>query len=806
MLTRTADSTMSYPTSDRAAALVRCMIASGLDIWAIEREDLTLAALMGFTGTINNNFSQRHDYNFFRLASELSKFSSSCILIVTPDLTAPDLVCTMLQNTTEVVPAMLPHLCRHAYCVSNMLDIDCLFRLCSYNMYALRDFTMSRRGFEFVEHALRRISVHSPLCDLSRIPQAVTLCRTDEHLRQFFQNASVTEARAALSCREIGYEILLEVHDQHGIAPMNTGFRAVRNHRLVVETIPNFMEETAVDFTQFLSPSVLQHREVLDAVLDELRPHVACRSLYAYLTKMFKADYIVNRAGVIAYACFSEYAQELFDACRIYVSLPLSAFELDIIFEHAEVYVDTLDMRAAMYNVLETLRVTDVSAYTNLWRVQPAGCMAVAMYVSPINDVLQQGMRLGLSIDATENLIELQSAFAENISEETIRMIVERNAVDMEWFTASNVDMVLPFIDEVLSVEDVLLPASSNPADSIFSREEVLSAYALKFRNHPMFFGAVTGSLLPTETKLAIFQRATEGGVFPIPLLDTHLFAFAYNWSPRLLYNYQPTIHPQVERVDSTQLLEDVVLRMEGKTRILIGSRARKYMFVTDMMARDGGLRSDGCADHKLVLVESDGCMAVGLRYTQRKLAFASLTHRLREVGSDLMRLMQRGIVYRLVTWGAPSQIDILESGFVRAVYSVQFSALDWGNYATLDDDLIASGMAFARCNQPLVRARAVAHYLYTYVAYFVLMWFYNYREESLEEVLEALDQTLGHGLACRHFDLRTAARQLSVVVTENALVAVRGNHRFTEADLFVDAIVAGGLEKLCEEAQNMQK
>ncbi|WZD65122.1 hypothetical protein [Pseudocowpox virus] len=796
---------MSYPTSRRAASLVRCLMASGFDIWAIEREDLTLAALMGFTGTINSNFSERHDYNLHRLASELSKFSSSCILIMTPDLTAPDLVCTMLQNTTEVTHAMLPHLNRHAYCVSNMLDVDCLFRLCSYNMYSLRDFTMSRRGFEFMDHALRRISLHSPLYDLSRIPYAVALCDTDERLRAFFRNATVTETRAALSCREINYEILLEIQDQHSIAPLNTGFRAVRNHRMVVEAIPDFMEETAVDFTQFLHPSVLQHREVLDAVLDELRPHVACRSLYAYLTKMFKADYIVNRAGAIVYACFPEYAQELFDGSHVYVGLPLSAFELDIIFEHAEVYVDTLDMRAAMYNVLETLRITDLSAYTNLWRVQPLGCMTVAMYANSINDVLQQGMRLGLSIDCVENLIELQSAFAENITEETMRMVVERGAVDMEWFTSANVDMVLPFLEEVLCVEDVLLHTSADPVDSIFARDEVVTAYALKFRNHPMFFGAVTGSSMPVEMKVAIFQRATQGGIFPLPLLESRIYIFAYNWSPRLLYNYQPTIHPQMERVDSMHLLDEVVVRRDGKTRILLGPRARKYMFVTDLMAREGGLHSDGCTDHKLVLVESDGNVAVGMRYTQHKMVFASLSQRLRAVGSDLMRLMQRGIVYRLVTWGSPTQIDIHESGFVRSVYSVQFNTLHWGDYVTLDDELINYGMAFARCNQPLVRARAVTHYLYTYVAYFVLMWFYNYREESLEEVLTTMDQTLGRGLACRHFDLRAAARQLAVVVTENALVAARGNHRFTEADLFVDAIVAGGLERLCEESQNMQ-
>ncbi|ASC55607.1 hypothetical protein SePPVgORF022 [Seal parapoxvirus] len=802
------NASMNYPTSRRAAALVRCMMASGFDTWAIEREDLALAALMGFTGMINSNFSERSDYNLFRVASDLSKFSSSCVVLVAPELVAPDLVCTMLQNTTEVTPAMIPYLATHAYCISNMLDMDCLFRLCSYGMHRIRSFSMSQPLAPFVEHVLRRISAHSPLCDLSRIPNAITLCDTDDKIRAFFRNACVSEAQAAIGCRELSHEILLEVHSQYGVLPLNTGLRSVRNFRMIVDLIPDFMDETSVDFTQFLHPSVLRSRAVLDAVLNDLRPHAACSSLYRVLTNVFSLEYIVERAGVIAYACFSNFAQELFEACSVTVSLPLSAFELDIIFEHAEVYVDTLDMRAAMYNVLETLRVTDISAYTNLWRVQPQGCFTVAMYAGSINDILQQCMRMGLTIDALDNLVEIQNAFSDTITQETIAMVVDRGAVDMEWFTAANVDMVLPFIDRVLSVEDVLLPASSDPVDSVFAREEVLTAYALKFRNHPMFFGAVCGSNLPVGLKLRIFERATQGGVFPIPLLSSAIYSFAYAWSPRLLYNYQPTIHPEVERVERVEpahLLDDVVVRLKGKTRLLLGPRARKCMFVMDLMQRCGGMQSEGSSGHRLVLVDVNGKIAVGVKFEQRKTVLASLAHRIRAVSRDLIMLLQRGIAYRLVTWGAPSDINLPEVGFVRALYSVQFNTLNWGNYVTLDDDLLRYGNAFHRCNQPLVRALAVAHYLYTYVAYFVLVWFYSYKEERLENVLAVLDECLAGGLASRTCDVRTASSQLAVVVTENALVPERSNCCFTQADAFVDALVAGALAKLCEEAQSQQ-
>ncbi|AIZ77280.1 hypothetical protein SB87_gp027 [Parapoxvirus red deer/HL953] len=796
---------MNHPTSRRAAALVRCLVSAGFDTWAIERDELPLAALMGFTGTINGNFSDRQDYNPSRVAAELSKFSSSCILLVDPDLVTPDLVCTMLQNTTEVTPAMIPYICRHAYCVANMMDIDALYRLCVYGMREVQDFCMSRPLAPFMEHALRRISLNSPLSDLSSVPQAVTLCQTDEQVREFMRRATTSQAQVAMAYRELSHEVLLEVHHLHDIAPLNPGMRAVRNYRVLLDVIPDFMEETDVDFTQFLHPSMLRHRMLLDIVLDELRPHVACRSLYRFLSAEFSAEYIVQRAGTIAYACFPFAAEALFEACGISVALPLTAFELDIIFEHAEVFVDTLDMRAAMFTILDTLRLTDQPRYDTLWRVRTEGCATVAMYANPINDILQRAMRVGLNVDATENLVELQSAFGENVTVQTLEMMVERGAVDMEWFSASTVDMVLPYLDRVLSVEDVLLPGNSDPADSIFARDEVVSAYALAFRNHPMFFGAVIGSSLPVEIKMRIFARATEGGVFPSTMLDCALYSFAYSWSPRLLYNYQPTVHPEVERIEGADLLEEAVLRLDGKTRLMLGQRSRKHMFVVDMMRREGGLRSDPSAEHRLVLVESEARMAVGMKFELRKMAFSSLAHRLRLVSHDLMALLQRGIVYNLVTWGL--ETDVVTTGFVRALYSVQYNTLHWGNYRTLDDYMLGTCAAFARCNLPVVRAKGVVFYLYSYVAYFVLMWFYNHKEERLEDVLTALDEAVGSGFAGRHCDLRAASRQLAVVVAENALVSVRGQHCFTEADSFVDAIVAGALAKLCEESQsqNMQ-
>ncbi|AKC03455.1 hypothetical protein BVTX09c1_029 [Bovine papular stomatitis virus] len=796
---------MNHHTGHRAASLVRCLMASGFDLWAIERDDLPLAVLMGFTGTVNAQFSERTDYNLHRLASELSKFSSSCVTLVSPELVTPDLVCTMLQNTTEVTPAMVPYLDTHAYCVSNMLDVDCLFRLCLYGTEELQSLSVSRPFAHFMDYALRRLSASSPLCDLSKIPYAVALCDTEEKTRDFFRQCTVPEARTALTCRELSHEVLLEVHNLHGIPPLNSGLRNVRNFRMLLDIIPSLMDETSVDFTQFLHHSMLKHRLVLETFLDELRPHVACRSLFRFLSAEFTPEYIVQRAGVIAYACFPEHASDLFEACNISVALPLANSELDIIFEYAEVYVDTLDMRAAMYNVLETLRITDPEAYARLWRVQTAGCVAVAMYANSINDILQQSMRLGLRVEATENLVELQSAFAETITAETLEMIVERDAVDMEWFSASTVDMVLPYLDRVLSVEDVLLPSSSDATESIFLREEVVTAYALKFRNHHMFFGAVVGSSMPVSLKLRIFARAMQGGPFPISMLESAIFSFAYSWSPRLLYNYQPTIHPEVERVEGVSLLDDNLIRLGNKTRVMVGPRARKCMFVMDMMRREGGMKSESSCDHKLVLVQCENTVVVGMRFEQRKMAFASLAHRIRCRSRDLLMLLQRGIVYRLVTWGSSADIDLPECGIVRALYSVQFNTLHWGNYCTLDDDMLHVGNCMARCNLPLVRARAVAHYLYTYVAYFILMWFYNYREERLEDILRVIDESIGAGLACRRYDPKVAAQQLGLVVTENALVSTRCHHRFTEADLFVDAVVTGALAKLCEDAQSAQ-
>lgn len=792
-------------SSRRASALVRSMVLSGFDQWVIERKDLALAVLLGLTGTVNSRFSDRSDYNLHRLASELSKFSSSCILMVSPDLVTPDLVCTMLQNTTAVTAAMVPYLNAHAYCVTNMLDMDCLFRVCSYNAYDMRCFSSSQPLAAFLSQALSRLSRHTPMCDLSRVPQSVALCDSDEALREFFMNACTTEVQAALGLRTVPHQILLEIYDLHGVVPFNTGLREVRNYRLLLDIVRDAMEEHTVDFTHFIHPSVLRTRELLEVVLDNLRPHAACRELYGALTSVFTLEYIMCRAGVVAYACFPSHAQALFDASGVYVGLPMTRFELDVVFEHAEVFVDTLDMRAHMYEVLETLRVTDERAYATLWRVQPAGCVAVAMYAGSINEVLQHAMQRGLCVEGMDNLVELNGAFSEPITDETVRAFVEREAVDMDWFTASSVDMVLPYLDEVLRVEDVLLPASADPVNSIFSREEVVLAYARKFRNHPLFIGAVAGSSLPVAIKTRLFERATEGGVCPLPRHEDAIERFAFSWTPQLLYNYHPTISSEVLHVDDTDLLEEHVIRLEGKQRVMVGARARKVMFAVELMRRCGGMRCDASRGHQLVLVESKGHMVAGVKFEQRRSEFARMADRVAATSHDLLVLLSRSVAFPLVSWGAPSATSIPARGFVNAIYSAQFSALHWGDYRTLDDDLLDMGTAFARANQPLTRAYAVAHYLYTYAAYFVLLWFYHYRDQPLEEVLAAIDAHLGDGSAARSVPTAAAAQQLARVVAENLLVSPRGAHQFAEAEAFVDAVVAGALGKMCEEGRALQ-
>ncbi|CCD83218.1 conserved hypothetical pox protein [Squirrelpox virus] len=664
------------------------------DTSIMPEKDVVFLIVAGMVGAVDSVSVPRHEHG--ALLAHAARITPTAVLHFSPEVVSPALVARLLARVTDVTDEMVELLNRHAEDLLCLLDQDRVVRL-------LRGAARDKGHFDhhiplgrFYRAALRHLPINNMEL-MARIPASVAVVPPVERGRLLSLMDDDT-AILALSYAYIPPEALLDLFRRRGLLPYNIGLRDVTDPAAMVPIVREFMLSTNVDFSPFVSYDMLLEPLVQDALLANLRVHVSGPVIRDALLDRMSYDDIVTRAGIVAHASVGDDESAYPYRCPATRLLMLTELELRTVLNNIELYADVLGLARDIHHI--------VSQDDEAWAYNADACLYVMEAVTE-EDYLR-AIRLCRGKLRTEFKF-VTSAMLEAMAEKGSFSITNvAAAVDAEKLRA-----VLP---RVLCLEDVM----RKEYEPLFEEEEVRRAYAGKFCTHPMFMSLVSMSDLSQDLILDIL-RFMPNGIFPMTRMQFALQSVSCAWyiTP---WTPDPPVSPYVVQApEGTDVYAENLFR-HNATVVRTGDNVRAKMRACALAEPHGGLLSLAETGHRLVTVVHGAQSTVGLQYEIRPCAQGTAADIASYTARDLLLLMEKGLLYRV--FGDTCTHDYLEDALdARRLLGLQTRDVEFGNYVTLEDELVAFSTVLTRCNLFMARARIYAHYLSQYLAYCVRFW-----------------------------------------------------------------------------------